>query len=477
MAKSRSYKGLISLVALLAAAGGGWYYWQAHRSKGPEFYTTTVGRGEIVQTVTAAGTIKPLLDVLVSSQISGYITAWYTDFNAKVKKGDLLATLLPTGYEAAVKSAEGDLANSKANYDLQKVTLDRDKVLLAKNLIAQSDYDTQMAQVEEALAQIQIKQAALDTAKTNLSYCRIVSPMDGIIISRNIDVGNSVAATLSSPTLFEIGNDMTQMQIDASVAEADVGNVENGQQVDFSVDAFPNRTFHGTVYQVRNAPQTSQNVVIYDVMIKVDNSDLKLKPGMTANTSIIITRHTNALRVANGALRFRPPEGLPTVAVAEQAQPGAAAAAPAAPAKELSPDERRRAMREIMQEAGYSFGSGPPSPDVIQKMQELAKAKGIELPERMFGGGRRAEGGDAPVYRTVYRIPAGAGPDAPLEQLRVRIGITDGANTELLTNALKEGDVLVTGVNLPSSSAAGGAPPFGGGGGRGVPGVPGMGRF
>ena len=212
-------------------------------------------------------------------------------------------------------------------------------------------------------------------------------------------------------------------------------------------------------------------------MINVDNSDLKLKPGMTANTSIIITRHTNALRVANSALRFRPPEGLPTVAVAEQAQPGAAAAAPAAPAKELSPDERRRAMREIMQEAGYSFGSGPPSPEVIQKMQELAKAKGIELPERISAeaGGPRAA--DAPVYRTVYRIPAGAGPDAPLEQLRVRIGITDGANTELLTNALKEGDVLVTGVNLPSSSAAGGAPPFGGGGGRGVPGVPGMGRF
>ena len=472
MAKSKSYTGLIVAIVLIGAGGGGVYYWQAHKEKGPEFYTANVTRGELIQTVTASGTIKPLVDVLVSSQISGYITSWKTDFNAKVKKGDLLATLLPTTYQAAVKSAEGDLANAKANLDLQTVTLNRDRELLAKSLVSQSDYDTQNALVEEATAQVQIKSATLDTARTNLSYCEIKAPMDGIIISRNIDVGNSVAATLSSPTLFELGNDLTQMQIDTAVAEADVGNVEVGQDVNFTVDAYPNRQFKGTVYQVRNAPQTQQNVVIYDVMIKVDNAELKLKPGMTANASIVITRHANVLRLANSALRFRMPDEIKVTPVAAEPVSGGEkpAEAPAA-AKQLSPDERRAAMREIMQGAGYSFGSGPATPEQVAKMQELAKAKGIELPERMLaGGGRgaRAGGGDAPIFRYVYRLPGGKVAGVQPEMLHVRIGVTDGANTEILSDSLKEGDVIVTGVNQPSApGGSGGGNPFGGGGGGG----------
>ncbi len=479
MAKSRSYTGLIVLLCLVVPA-------QRRRAavclqllagdqgpKGPEFYTASVTqRGEIVQTVTASGTIKPLLDVLVSSQISGYVTAWYHDFNDTVKKGDLLATLLPTTYQAAVQSATGNLANAKANFDLQTVTLNRDKALLAKGLLAQSDYDQQAAMVEEAAAQIQITQAALDTAKTNLSYCQITAPLDGFVIARDIDIGNSVAATLSSPTIFEIGADLTQMQIDAAVAEADVGNVENGQDVNFTVDAYPNRQFHGKVYQVRNAPQTQQNVVIYDVMIKVANEDLKLKPGMTANASIIITRHPNVTRLANSALRFRMPDDIKVTEVKEAPAPGEKPAdAAAAPAKKLDPTERRKAMQEIMQGAGYTFGSGPPSPEVLAKMKDLAKAKGIELPERMLAGRGRPGGADLPVYRTVYRLPGGNVPGVEPEMLRVRIGITDGSNTEILSTSLKEGDVIVTGVNQPNSPAAQGGPsPFGGGQGGGGPG-------
>lgn len=481
MAKSRSTSGLVTLVVILAAAGGGWFYWQGHRNKGPEFFPgpgepANVTRGEIVQSVTAAGTIKPLLDVLVSSQISGYITAWYADFNAKVKKGDLLATLLPTAYEAAVASAKGDLENSQANAQLQAVTLKRDQVLLAKNLISQSDYDSQAALLAEANAEVEIKQAALRTAQTNLSYCRIVSPMDGMIISRNIDVGNSVAATLSSPTLFEIGNDLTQMQIDASVAEADVGNVAAGQEVDFSVDAYPNRPFRGEVYQVRNSPQTQQNVVIYDVMIKVPNADLKLKPGMTANVSIVITRHPGVLRVPNGALRFRLPAGIP---VTQPADPAAAVApADAPPAKPLSPEERRKALQEIMQQAGYERGNGPPSAEVRQKLLELAQARGIELPDRLLGGGGPARGAaDAPVYRTLYRLPANALPGAPPEAIRVKVGITDGAYTEVSSPLLKEGDTVITGIVAAEAGAAGAGTPFGGGGGGGRGGPPGLGRF
>ena len=464
MAKTRSYTGLITLVIIAAAAGGGWYYWQGHRQKGPEYYTTNANKGEIVQTVTAAGTIKPLLDVLVSSQISGYITAWYTDFNAKVKKGDLLATLLPNSYQAAVQSAQGDLANAKANSDLQKVTLARDKELLAKNLLAQSDFDTQAALVAESEAQIQIKQASLDTAQTNLAYCRIVSPMDGMVISRNIDVGNSVAATLSSPTLFEIANDLTQMQIDSSVAEADVGNVEVGQDVNFSVDAYPNRQFHGKVYQVRNAPQTQQNVVIYDVMIKVDNADLKLKPGMTANVSIVITRRPDVLRLANSGLRFRLPDGLAVIAAPAPVPAGGAAAA--APAKTLTPDERRKQMSQLMQDAGYTRGSGPPTPEIIAKIKQLRLRTRHRCPRalswrRPVGRGRRC----ARIYRTIYRLPPGNPPGSKPEELRVQIGITDGANTEILGGGLKDGDTIVTGVNLPSAGPGGGASsPFGGGG-------------
>ena len=465
---------IIFIVVVLAAAAGGWFYWHSHEHKGPEYYTTTVTRGDVVQTVSAAGTIKPLLDVIVSSQISGYITAWYTDFNAKVKKGDLLATLLPNNYVAALKSATGDLANAKANRDLQKVNLDRDRELLTKNLIPQSDYDLQAAQLEEADAQVQIKQAALDTAQTNLSYCRITSPIDGMVISRNVDVGNSVAATLSSPTLFEIGNDLTKMQIDASVAEADVGNVDVGQVVNFTVDAYPNRQFHGEVYQVRNAPVTQQNVVIYDVMIKVDNSDLKLKPGMTATTSIVITRRTNVLRVANSGLRFRKPEDMDVVQLADD---GTVKEAAAAAPKQGSRD----ALRQLMADAGYSFGSGPPSAETRQKLIDLAKERGIELPDRVLTGGGGGRGGagrggaspDAPVFRTVYRIPAAGLPDARPEEIRVRVGITDGADTEVL-GSLKEGDVIITGLTTPAApSGAAAASPFGGGGGGGGRGGPG----
>src|SRR5665213_457948 len=226
--------------------------------------------------------------------------------------------------------------------------------------------------VEEGAAQIQITHASLDTAQTNLSYCRITSPLDGFIIARDIDVGNSVAASLSSPTLFEIGNDLTKMQIDASVAEADVGNVEVGQAVNFTVDAYPNRQFPGIVRQVRNAPQTQQNVVIYDVMISVDNADLKLKPGMTATVSIVISRQPNVLRVANSALRMRMPDNIKVMQVAPAAAAAQAGEA-AAPAKQMTEDQRRQAERQLMLDAGYSFGNGPPTPPVREKLIALAK--------------------------------------------------------------------------------------------------------
>ncbi len=473
MAKSRSFGGIVFIAIVAVLAGGGWYWWHLRAQKGVEYFTAPASRGELVQSVTATGIIQPVLDVLVSSQISGYVTSLSADFNSKVKKGDLLCTLLPTNYEAAVNSAQGDLANAQANLELQQVNEQRQKALLDKHLVAQSDYDQALALLHEAAAQVQIKTASLATARANLSYCRIVSPIDGIVIKRSVDIGNSVAATLSSPTLFEIANDLTKMQIDASVSEADIGNVAEKQQVNFSVDAYPNRQFRGTVFQIRNAPNTQQNVVIYDVMISVDNSDLRLKPGMTANASIIVARRPNALRAPNGALRFRLPDGIAFTPAAEPAAAsGAAPAAPAAPKKQLSPDEQRAAFRQLMQEVGFQRGS-PPTPEQLQKLKDLAQERGIEIPERMMaflgGGGRRGQGGDAPVFRTFYVLPAGAGPEVKPQQVRVQVGITDGANTEILKGDLKDGDQLITGVNQPNEAnrPAGGASPFGGGGGGG----------
>jgi HlyD family secretion protein len=453
MAKSGSSSlWIIIFVFVLLAAVGGWYYWVGHANKAPSYYTATVAPGEIVQNVTATGVIQPVLDILVSSQISGYVNSWQADFNAKVKKDDLLCTLLPTSYQAAVDSAEGDLANAKANYDFQKVSVDRDKQLLDKKLIAQSDYDQAAALIEEAAAEVQMKQASLETAQTNLSYCEIRSPIDGIVIKRAVEIGNSVAATLNSPELYEIANDLTKMQIDASVAEADIGNVAENQDVNFTVDAYPNRQFRGKVFQIRNAPQTQQNVVIYDVMISVDNRDLKLKPGMTANVSVIVARRPHALRLPNSALRVRLPDNL------QPPPPVEAKSADNAPAaKPMTDDERRQQIHQLMQDAGFVRGNGPPTPDIIQRMQQLAKERGIELPERFKG----QSSGDAVVIRTVYLLPGGD-PKAKPTAASVKLGISDGVNTEII-NGLKAGDVIITGLNSTVGSGSQGASsPFGG---------------
>jgi len=457
MAKSgNSSRWIIIFILVLLAAFGGWHYWAGHGEKAPDYYTATVAHGDIVQNVTATGTIQPVLDVLVSSQISGYVNSLSADFNSKVKKDDILCTLLPTTYQAQVDSAEGDLANAQANLELQTVNVKRDQQLLDKNLIAQSDYDQAKALLDEATAQVQIKTASLKTAQTNLSYCEIKSPIDGIVIKRVVDIGNSVAATLNSPTLFEIANDLTKMQIDAAVAEADIGNVAEDQAVNFSVDAYPNRQFRGKVYQIRNAPQTQQNVVIYDVMINVDNSDLKLKPGMTANASIIVARRPNALLLSNGALRVRLPDNLlPPPLVAAKSADNAAAPKP------MTDDERRQQIHQLMQDAGFVRGNGPPTPDVIQRMQQLAKERGIELPDRFKG----QSSGDAVVTRTVYRLPGGNLKAKP-EAVSVKLGISDGVNTEII-DGLKEGDVIITGINATvGSGTQGTSSPFGGGGRR-----------
>src|SRR2546430_2215142 len=262
------------------------------------YLTATVTRGPITQAVTATGTLNPVVNVQVGSQVSGNIAKLFADFNSEVKAGQTVAQIDPMLFQAAVTQAEGDLASAQAALELAKVNATRTEQLFKQKISSQQDLDQAMANLHQAEANVKIKQGALDKAKADLEHCTITSPIDGIVISRNVDVGQTVAASLQAPIIFQIANDLTKMQIDSNVAEADVGVLEVGQNVDFTVDAFPMRTFHGKVVQVRNAPITVQNVVTYDTVIGVSNPDLKLKPGMTANVSIVVRseEHTSELQ-------------------------------------------------------------------------------------------------------------------------------------------------------------------------------------
>jgi HlyD family secretion protein len=285
----------------------------------PAYRTEPVSRGDIEQAVTATGTVNAVTTVQVGTQVSGTIKTLYVDFNSRVKKGQLIAQIDPSTFESQVQQSQANLLSAQANLEKaqtalanDKKTFERNKELFAKNLIAQSDldtaetaYQTDKAQVNSAKAQIEQAKASLDYAKQNLAYTKILSPVDGVVISRNVDVGQTVAASFQTPTLFTIAQDLTKMQIDTNVAESDIGVVKVGQEVDFTVDAYPDTTFEGRVWQIRQAPITVQNVVTYDVVIQVNNKDFKLMPGMTANVSIVIQKKNNVLRITNAALRFR----------------------------------------------------------------------------------------------------------------------------------------------------------------------------
>src|SRR5205809_1014028 len=286
------------------------------------YQIATVTRGPITQAVTATGTLNPVVNVQVGSQVSGNIAKLFADFNSQVKAGQVVAQIDPALFQATVTQAEGDLANAQAALELARVNAKRTQDLFARKTSSQADLDQAMATLHQAEANVKIKQGALDKAKADLEHCTITSPIDGVVISRSVDVGQTVAASLQAPVIFQIANDLTKMQIDSNVAEADVGVVQVGQDVDFTVDAFPMRIFHGKVVQVRNAPITVQNVVTYDTVIGVSNQDLKLKPGMTANVSILIAHRDNVLQVKNATLRYRPADAPTPEGRASAAKPG-----------------------------------------------------------------------------------------------------------------------------------------------------------
>jgi len=299
---------VVLIVALLIVAS---VVRQCRNAVAENYQISIVTRGPITQAVTATGTLNPVVNVQVGSQVSGNIAKLFADFNSQVKAGQVVAQIDPALFQATVTQAEGDLASAQAALELAKLNATRTEELFAKKTSSKADLDQAVANLHQAEANVKIKQGALDKAKADLDHCTITSPIDGVVISRSVDVGQTVAASLQAPVIFQIANDLTKMQIDANVAEADVGVLEVGQDVDFTVDAFPMRTFHGKVVQVRNAPITVQNVVTYDTVIGVNNADLKLKPGMTANVSIVVAHKDNVLQIKNAALRYRPAEATP----------------------------------------------------------------------------------------------------------------------------------------------------------------------
>lgn len=312
---------LIAGMAALTLIGTGLWYWINGGPPPVQYKTALVDRGPITSIVTATGTVNPVVSVLVGSQVSGKIAKLFVDFNAVVKQGQPLAQIDPLPFQsrvnqarAAVKSAAGTLAKANNMAAQRKRERDRMAALRTQAFVSQADLDLAETNYRDAAAQIEVAQAQLDqaqatlaSAELDLGYTTIYSPVNGIVISRTVDIGQTVVASFQTPTLFVIAQDLMKMQVNANVSESDIGGVAEGKPAHFRVDAYPKHFFEGTVTQVRNAPISIQNVVTYDVVITVDNQDLKLKPGMTANVTIVTAKKESPLRVPNGALRFRMP--------------------------------------------------------------------------------------------------------------------------------------------------------------------------
>jgi HlyD family secretion protein len=481
----------IVIVAALIAAGGGYYYYQRnHQTEQPPTYNTaTIAKGNIRQLVTATGQLDAVLSVDVGSQISGLIIKLHADFNTVVKKDQVIAEIDPATYKQRLRQAEADLASTRASNRLQQLNTERIRELAAKSLVTQQEVDQADALLAQSNAALLTREAVVENANVDLSRCTIRSPINGIVISKQTEEGKTVAASLNAPVLFTIANDLAKMQITAAVAESDIGSVKEGQPVTFTVDAFPNRSFRGIVTQVRNAPKTVSNVVTYDTIITVDNQDLKLRPGMTANVSIVVASRENTVRVPNSSLRVRLPDSVQpkTTPVAAPASakpatgPVATAPAPAAqPAPAGGSPERRGGGEGGGGNRGGMFG-GNASPETREKMRSLMAEVGIAsmrdaTPEQRAEFRKLAverglipaevPAGENPVTtRTVYRLPGGNKTALP-EAVSVKVGITDGSASEVL-EGLAEGDVVITGVVLaPGTTAPGGQPatnPFGGG--------------
>ncbi|HXT39832.1 MAG TPA: efflux RND transporter periplasmic adaptor subunit [Candidatus Angelobacter sp.] len=498
--KSSILKWLVIVVAVVGAGVGGVAYFRKPNGGPVDFKTVVVARGEITQAVTANGALNPVRTVTVGSQISGIITELKVDFNSRVREGDELAKIDPATYERALARAVADLANAQAGLELAKYNAKRAKQLFADKLISESDFEQADVALQQADANVKIHQASVDSAKVDLDRTTIVAPISGMVISRKVDAGQTVAASFNTPELFTIANDLTKMQIETLVSEADIGGVQEGQNVRFTVDAFPGRKFSGRVNQVRFAPITNQNVVTYTTVVEVDNKDLKLRPGMTANATIITAQRTNVLYVPDAALRFHVPDNAVIGSTNDAVARAAGGTAPASKSEKKAEiatsgpfaglpippwqagGERRRPTEQERSE--YEASLTPEQKEKYQRIMAEFRARFAQRAQGeggggpgtsgggggMFGGGNRnSSQNEGPAIRKVYVLDKERStPGRPvLTVVTVKTGISDGTNTEV-QEGLKEGDVVITGTSTVATTAAPAVNPFRGpfGGGR-----------
>lgn len=321
----------ILVPVLVLAAAGAFAWWRSASTDKPaeRWRLEAADRGDVVQIVSANGNVNPVTSVNVGTQVSGSIVKLHADFNSVVKEGQLLAELDPALFNAALAQSEANLNAALAALRLAQTKESRNRSLVGKGFISQAELDTAVKELEAAEAQVELVRAQVARDKTNLRYTVIRSPISGVVVARNVELGQTVAASFNTPTLFQIARDLSQMQIETSIAEADIGGIREGLEARFRVDAFPGQFFRGAVRQVRLNPTIQSNVVSYTVIVTADNPEGKLKPGMTAFVQVTANRRLGVLRVPNAALRFRPP--------AETGQAGAAAKSAAAPGKGNAP--------------------------------------------------------------------------------------------------------------------------------------------
>ncbi len=480
--RKRASRWVLRGIAAAVIAAGIWIglqYWGRRSAVAMEYRTSPVARGDVTQIVTANGSLNPVQSIQVGSQISGVITEIKVDFNSRVKAGDIVAQIDPATYERAKGQAEAELASAQAAEEMAQLNYDRGQELFNSKLISKSDFDQLRVNLRQATAQVKTRQSSLESAQVDLSRTTIHAPIDGVVITRQVEAGQTVAAAMTTPTLFTIANDLHKMQIEAAVSEADIGGVEEGQKVQFTVDAFPGRLFEGEVKQVRYAPSTNQNVVTYTSVVEVDNKDLKLRPGMTANARFITAERKNVLKLPLAAIRFRPPAGVTLVgetnaATAKPSSGGGLIESGPFAGLPVMPWMSERRMPTEAERTAYAASLTAEQKQKYEKVVAEFRARmqqggGPGGPGRGFGGGGFGGGGPGagsgpkpkpesaePKTATVYlkEPPAQNQPNdqVVLRAVTVKLGIADASSIEVV-EGLKENDQVISGTFTPQVAA------------------------
>ena len=433
-------RGLWILAGVVVLGGVVWYFVGRNgKEQAPKYRTEAASRGDVTMSVTATGSISAVTTVQVGSQVSGIISKLYVDFNSKVEQGQLLAELDPTPLEATVAQRRADVTQAEVQQRNAKIQFDREARLLEQKLVPQSEYDTAKATMDGAQAQVDQARAALLQANTNLAYTKIRSPINGVVVARQYDIGQTVAASFQAPTLFTIAQDLTKMQVAADVDQSDIGRVQVGQGATFTVDAYPEEKFTGRIKEVRLNATSNQNVVTYPVILEVPNPDGKLRPLMTADVSIQVAQVKDVLRVPNAALRFRP---MASGDDATRGGRGGAVGASGAGGFQRGGQGAGGGPSSGGANAGPRGAGGPPPGGASE-----GASSGSQRMGRRDAGGEGGEHGGQTVFVLL--------PDGKLKPVHIRTGISDGRYTQVLDGELKDGDAVITGAATAKADAAG----------------------